>query len=393
MNYAPPYDRMPEGPDSAADLIRVEQAPTAPPPKRPMVLEWFDAAAGGALAEPARPLIDRLLDETAFSVVYGASNAGKSFVALDMAFAVSTGRAFTGMSTLHGLVVYVAAEGGQRIRRRLAALNVQFLNPADAQPLFALIRYPIDLRTDNGDLNELIRVIRDAAEAASAPVVWVIVDTLSRAMAGGDENSPVDMGRIVAAADRIRADIGCHLTFVHHSGKDQARGARGHSLLRAATDTEIEVEPGKVTVTKQRDMEANWSAGFRLIDVDLGVDPNGQPIKSAVVDWLGDAPAPKRHSPPEPSIPRQHRLLIEVLQQAIEEAGVQFRPFTDGPLVRAVSERLAADRYRERIAERSEMSPKSDSVRKRVSRHLAAMLDAKTVLASERNGERFLWLP
>ena len=34
--------------------------------------------------------------------------------------------------------------------------------------------------------------------------------------------------------------------LVHHTGKDTAKGARGHSLLRAATDTEIEVKREEV---------------------------------------------------------------------------------------------------------------------------------------------------
>ena len=44
------------------------------------------------------------------------------------------------------------------------------------------------------------------------------------------------MGALVKHFDKIRQATGAHVMVVHHSGKDAARGARGHSLLRAATE-------------------------------------------------------------------------------------------------------------------------------------------------------------
>ena len=69
-------------------------------------------------------------------------------------------------------------------------------------------------------------------------VALVVIDTLARAMTG-NENAPEDMGRFVAACGRIREACEGHVLIVHHCGKDQARGARGHSSLRAATDVEL----------------------------------------------------------------------------------------------------------------------------------------------------------
>ncbi len=392
-----PFDAQANGPGSHDDMIRVRRPTDAALAKRPMTLEWFDDAAREALEDSAHPLIDGLLDEQAFSVIYGASNAGKSFVALDMAFAVSTGREFNGMQTERGLVIYVAAEGGQRIRRRIAALRTQFVGPDDPKPLFALIRYPIDLRSSQADLAELVGIARAAAEDIGATAVWIIIDTLSRAMAGGDENSAVDMGRVVTAADRIRSELQCHFTFVHHSGKDQARGARGHSLLRAAADTEIEIEPGKAIVTKQRDLGSSWTAGFRLFDVDLGQDFNGSPIKSAVVEWLGEAARATRDESTKARIPRANRLLFDVLAQAIGEAGEYFKPYPDGPTIHGVAEAVVRARYYERMADTpiAGEDPKqtANTRRRNFRRAVDRTLNDRTVAAADWNGERFLWVP
>jgi len=190
---------------------------------RKMTIEWFDDAAQAAMDETPDPLIAGLLDAGAFSVIYGDSNSGKTFVALDIGYHVSTGALWNERTVKRGLVVYVAAEGGTRIRKRLAALKKHHGNKG-AAPLFALIRYPIDLRSNDANVKELIALISKAEEETAEKCVWVIVDTLSRAMAGGDENSPVDMGRVVAAADLLRDETGAHFTYVHHTGKDAARG-------------------------------------------------------------------------------------------------------------------------------------------------------------------------
>jgi RecA-family ATPase len=62
------------------------------------------------------------------------------------------------------------------------------------------------------------------------PVKMVVIDTL----AGGNENGPEDMGQMVRSMDQIRAETGSWDGFIHHSGKDAAKGSRGHTSLRAA---------------------------------------------------------------------------------------------------------------------------------------------------------------
>jgi hypothetical protein len=215
-------------------------------------------------------------------------------------------------------------------------------------------------------------------------------------MAGGDENSPVDMGRIVVSADYIRAETGAHFTYVHHTGKNAALGARGHSLLRAATDTEIEVSPGAMKATKQRDMQIGAQMGFSLLDMPLGEDENGLSIKSAVVEWTGETMTTTPLQ--EKKIAPTQRLLMTVLAEAINEAGESFRPYGEkGPLVRGVAEDIARKRYYARIAE----TPKPDDTpeklaerqKKNFQNAVKKTLDEKTVVACSRNGERFLWLP
>jgi hypothetical protein len=80
---------------------------------------------------------------------------------------------------------------------------------------------------------------------------------------------------------------------VHHSGKDTAAGARGHSSLRAATDTEIELEVTDTGLrlartTKQRDMEPKPPVGFTLEVEELGKDEDGDPVTTAIIKIADD---------------------------------------------------------------------------------------------------------
>lgn len=252
-----------------ADTIKQE-------PKRKFeFLKFSDVVATGLETNPA--LIKGLLDQGAMSVLYGDSNVGKTFVAMDMAFHIGAGLDYAGLRTQRGLVVYIAAEGGNGARKRLHALRDKF---PDVDPDFMLLPASVDLLRPDADLVPLVEGVR----GLGGNPAFIVIDTLSRALAGGDENSSVDMGALVKHLDALRRALApAHLMVVHHTGKDKARGARGHSLLRAATDTEIEVADGEISVTKQRDMDKGFARSFDLIEHKLGIDSDGDIITSLTV--------------------------------------------------------------------------------------------------------------
>lgn len=258
---------------------------SSPKPQKRLTLVPIAEAAASALTSSTRPLIDGLLDQGAMTVLYGESGSGKTFVTMDMAYHVAAGREWGGMKVEQFAVVYVAAEGGVGARKRAAALRKKF---GGEDVPFWFILSPVDLLRPDADLPALVSAVIEAGggnESCPKPfkVGLVIIDTASRAMAGGDENSSTDMGALVKHLDALRAATGAHLIVVHHSGKDRAKGARGHSLLRAATDTEIEVAERQIVVTKQRDLETSFSSAFDLEVVDLGVDGSGRRVTSCTV--------------------------------------------------------------------------------------------------------------
>lgn len=236
-------------------------------------------------AEPDvdRPyLVEDVADAGSMIVTYGASNTGKSYVALDMAFRVARGEPWIGRKTKQGLVVYVAAEGREGFKRRIAAYKKHYGAPDIP---FALVPCPIDLQSDKADTKALIRLVQEEEAHYGQKCVLVVIDTLARAMAGGDENTATDMGRFVGHCDRITEATNAAVHVIHHTGKDASRGARGSSALRAATDTELEVAGGAMTVAKQRDMGFVKPEHFKLTALEIGHRADGKAVTACVVEW------------------------------------------------------------------------------------------------------------
>jgi RecA-family ATPase len=310
-------------PDEEIAFIDVDFATRQSAPAghlRPMIeeIEWFSAI------EPTLTsayLIKGLLDQAAMSVVYGPSNSGKTFFALDLAYHIAASLVWRERRVDGGTVLYLAAEGGNGIANRMVALR-QMYGQQDI-PL-ALRRAGLDLLHPDADVP---RVLALAAElACRGPLRLIVIDTLSRVLAGGDENGPVDMTAFVKNIDRIRQATGAHVMVVHHTGKDIARGARGHSSLRAATDTEIEISLDvegvtKAIVTKQRDHQSGDEYPFSLKSVPLGVDQDGDEITSCVV--VPTATKALDNLPP--------KAVCELMLKAIDEAWESGNPLSTAP--------------------------------------------------------------
>ena len=219
------------------------------------------------------------------SVVYGPSNSGKTFWTLDLAYHIAIGAPWRGRRVVQAAVLYLAAEGGRGLINRVASLKLEH-GVCDV-PL-AVKRAGLDLLHDQADLQHIVDLAREVqAHKPDAPLL-LVVDTLSRVMAGGDENSAADMTALIRNLDAVRTATGAHIMTVHHTGKDAARGARGHSSLRAATDTEIEImnEDGAraAVVTKQRDHNGGETFAFELKPVSLGHDQDGDEVTSCVIE-------------------------------------------------------------------------------------------------------------
>lgn len=250
-----------------------------------------DGASGGLpITSPGQEaamhnswLVKGLVPRTGITVVYGPSGAGKSFVALDIAMAVSRGEPWRGRRTEKGAVLYLAPDGGGMFINRIVAY-CQRRGIAYSDHAVFSVTCGIDLLAgdDGRDTDAVLRTVAQIERAHGVVIVAVVVDTASRVMPGGDENAAKDVTRLIENLARI-GDGRRAVLAVHHSGKDPGQGMRGHSALHAAADCVVKVHDGQVKTDKSRDGAAGLVGGFRLEQVELGLDEDGEPVTSCVV--------------------------------------------------------------------------------------------------------------
>lgn len=190
---------------------------------------------------PARYLVHKHLIEGAIGMLYGLSGAGKSFFAIDIMVSVATGKPLFGTyPTRQASVLYLLSESDGTFQPRLKAYSKHHnVNLANLDNVLIL---PEALDFQN----------KTAVVSALSPIGnylkpgLVIIDTLNRNIFG-DENSAKDMNGFTSTCELIRKMFGCAVLIIHHAGKEDARGARGHSSLFNACDTVIKVDGSPTT--------------------------------------------------------------------------------------------------------------------------------------------------
>lgn len=193
------------------------------------------------------PLIDNVLDRGTTALLYGRWGTGKSFVALDWAASVATGRRWQERASEHLRVLYVAAEGAFGMKARTHAWETGWGTKISDEHLHVLPT-PVNL-TRPGEVREL------AALIDTNGYDFIVLDTLARCMAGADENSAQDCGIVVEHLDLLRRHTpgGRGVVLgVHHTGKDGLT-MRGSSALEGGVDTVYRVTAdGGVSTLERR---------------------------------------------------------------------------------------------------------------------------------------------
>jgi len=262
-----------------------------------------DEALQGLFDGSNDDLVSGLIGPKELMVLYGKPGSGKTFVMIDMAYHIAQGAAWNERSVAPVKVVYIATESARGILFRLAALKDRYGPAAD----FYIIPSSVNMFDRRLDLKPLMDRI---ANKVGTSVGLIVIDTLARAMGGGNENSAQDMTALIENGDLLRNKFGAAICWVHHSGKNESLGARGSSALLAATDIEVEVSEGVFRTTKMRDREG-LEYRFRLKSVEVGKFSDGTAVTSCVVNWFAGPGELGQSTPGDKNL----HLVIDILRR------------------------------------------------------------------------------
>lgn len=219
-------------------------------------------------ATPPPWLVDGILPCNVTAVLAGKWGSFKSFIALDFALSVATGRDWAGKSVRQGTAAYIVAEGyggfGPRARAWLAAHD---LDP-EGIPICFLPAAP-----NLQDEDDLSRLLTELATFKPRPAL-IVVDTLARTNIGGEENSAKDMGRYFDSCQQIQKVTGACVLVLHHPTKN-GDAIRGSGAIAGAADTICIVtrqdsERVIITCDKQKDAAEFAPLQFKRHIIDLG---------------------------------------------------------------------------------------------------------------------------
>jgi hypothetical protein len=236
-------------------------------------------------AEPPEWRVDGILPKRGVGIIVGGEGSGKTFVAIDIAMAVANGTPFAkNHPTQGGRVLYSAAEDRHGVGSRIVAHHqwstLSVSNIALWQGISLVDLKDIEYLEQTGERFDL-----------------VIIDTLSKATPGLDENSNSEMAGAVARAYQLSALWDCFVLLVAHTGKEAGKGVRGASSLTANVDTVLKcVRPGRgsqvsLTLTKQKSGPEDAAVDFALEEVEV-INPRTGEVSGSLVVRPTKASAP-----------------------------------------------------------------------------------------------------
>lgn len=264
-------------------------------------------------------IIKGIMPGQGLGVTFGPSTVGKSFVMLDLAAHLAEGQEWFGYRAKARPVIYACLEGQHGFKRRVMAWEEYHKRRYPDRVIFAPDQ--IDIRTEQ-DTTALINLVQCNAGTGAV----VIVDTLNRAAPGMEENASVDYGLILASAGRIAQKLQGFVCFVAHPGKDISKGLRGHSSMFAGLDLVLEIEEVNKaelafawTTRKVKDGQDGIKRHFRRKVVELGTDPDGDPVTSCII--VPDPEADSEAKAKTANISRTNQDRFRAFRQAAMEHG------------------------------------------------------------------------
>lgn len=227
-------------------------------------------------------LVKSIVPSVSIGALFGASQTFKSFAALDLGLHVAHGLRWMGRRTAQGSVIYVAAEGGAGLWRRVDAWHRCRSLSWDKLPFF-VVPEAVDLSVDAQ------RIVMAAKRVGVTPAL-IVVDTLSQTYAG-DENSANEMAAYLRHLGQQFRDLwSCAVLLVHHAGHSATERPRGSSALGANVDFLLGMHRDEremlatMSCQKTKDAEPFADASFQLKRVELGTDSDGDAV-SSLVAW------------------------------------------------------------------------------------------------------------
>ena len=232
-------------------------------------------------------LIEDLWGDEAVGIIGGEPKCGKSFLALDMAVAVASGRPCIGRFRPRrtGRVLIYAAEDTLAIVRQ----RIDGITRRSGLELAALDLWMITAPAVRLDVPEHRK--RLAATVESVRPRLLILDPFVR-LHRIDENASAEVVPLLASLRDIQRTYGCAVLIVHHARKGASR-ARAGQALRGSSEFHAWADAGLFLRRRGDDivLSAEHRAHPSIQDLNLRLDTADGDVALVVADESAEVPA------------------------------------------------------------------------------------------------------
>lgn len=260
-------------------------------------------------------------------VIFAEPKTGKTAIALTTALHIACGMDYGGFKVAAGgPTLYYALEGSRAIRLRVAAWKKTQkeagIELPERIPAFVVER-PVNFLKEDQRVASVAQIVaaNEYSKKFGSPLKAIFIDTLTKAMAGGDQNSVEDTSHLFELVNLLRgAGITATIVFVHH--KARGGNVRGSTNIEAEPDMLIDVSKKGETVcfkiARARSIEDGLRFYFELKGVDLGKTVQGHPLAGVIATPV-EAPVEDTEA-----VVSEHLLMEDVVnaRTAIVELGV-----------------------------------------------------------------------
>jgi len=237
-------------------------------------------------------LIPNVIPARGVGMIYGESGSYKSFLALDMALCLAFGiPGQWGAPPVKNDVLFLAGEGPVATAKKRWPAWMEWQGIEFRNDHRFLIKDRVPFYTDSEGWEN---VKADIGELKAKPSL-IVIDTLTRLITGMDENSAKDASMITNFMEQLARYYECFVLAIHHTGKDQNKGARGSSAFYANMDavisTKLRQGGTEFRVRKQKDADVSDDISyFRVQEVGASI------VLSRTGDVLADIGGKKQGS-------------------------------------------------------------------------------------------------
>lgn len=197
-------------------------------------------------------------------LLYGASGAGKTGIAIRTVTAAAAGLQWADRPIEAGAVLYVCGEDIDGAKERLvAAARALGLEPASLP--VAVMPAPEAGVGKSEARHAITNAAKELARQSGLPVVLIVIDTLAACFGEKSQDDASAASEYMNSADRMSRDLGCCVLSVHHTGKNEEAGMRGSRVFFDRADAVLKVKRGQeATAFLQVEKLRNGPGGARF---------------------------------------------------------------------------------------------------------------------------------